>query len=474
MKSREFASLMVAGMCCILLIPVAALSDEPTRPNIILCMADDQGWEETGYNGHRAVKTPVLDEMARTGLRFDRFYSAAPNCGPTRGSIMTGRHSNRFGLFGPNWAMRPEEITLAEILHDAGYATGHFGKWHLGPVKAEAPNCPGNQGFDEWLSHDNFFEMSPVLSRNGAPPQLHEGESSEIVVDAAIEFMKSSHESKKPFLAVIWFGSPHGPYSSLDRDRELYKDIPSDRMQNRLAEITAMDRAIGKLRDSLRTMDVADETLFWYCSDNGVPKDGVYHPKLNGTKGKLLEGGIRVPGIIEWPSMVKQPRTTSVPCVTSDIMPTICDLLDLKLPDRPMDGISLVPVLKNEMQERPSPIAFWKYNSQPEKNNQRWLDAEIQKGTTPTTRNPGIDFLNFHHPNPRKQPYGGEAALMTNRHKLIISSKGNPTLYDLRKDPYEKKDLAADNPQLVKELTVKLRLWQSSVEKSLTGADYEN
>lgn len=472
MKSTTFIKLHAAGLFCLLLISSTAFSDDPVRPNIILCMADDQGWEETGYNGHRAVKTPVLDEMARSGLRMDRFYSAAPNCGPTRGSIMTGRHSNRFGLFGPNWAMRPEEVTLAEVLHNAGYATGHFGKWHLGPVKAAAPNCPGKQGFDQWLSHDNFFEMSPPLSRNGAPPQIHEGESSEIVVDAALEFIKETRESNQPFLAVVWFGSPHGPYISLDSDREQYKHIESEKIQNRLAEITAMDRAIGKLRDSLRTMEIAGDTLFWYCSDNGVPRDAVYHPRLNGAKGKLLEGGIRVPGIIEWPEIVKESRKTSIPCVTSDIMPTICDLLELELPNRPMDGISLVPLLKNEMKERPSPIAFWKYDSRAEKNNERWLDAEIQKGTTPTTRNPGIDFLNYHHPKPRSDPFGGEAALMTNRHKLILSSKGRPVLYDLNKDPFEKQDLAGDNPQLVEQLTKKLRQWQSSVENSLTGADY--
>ena len=173
MNKSPFFALLCATIC-----HLSASADEG-RPNIILCMADDQGWEETTYNGHPAVQTPVLDEMAQSGLRFDRFYSAAPNCGPTRGSVMTGRHSNRFGLFGPNWAMRPEEITLAEILHEAGYATGHFGKWHLGPVKAEAPNCPGHQGFDEWLSHDNFFEMDPTLSRNGAAPTVHQGESSD-------------------------------------------------------------------------------------------------------------------------------------------------------------------------------------------------------------------------------------------------------------------------------------------------------
>ena len=123
----------------------------PTRPNVVLCMTDDQGWGDTGYNGHPVLKTPALDEMAATGLRFNRFYAAAPVCSPTRGSVMTGRHPNRFGCFAFNFSLRPEEVTLAEALRAAGYATGHFGKWHLGPVKASSPVSPNQSGFDESL-----------------------------------------------------------------------------------------------------------------------------------------------------------------------------------------------------------------------------------------------------------------------------------------------------------------------------------
>ncbi len=112
------------------------------RPNIILCMADDQGWGEMGYYGHPALKTPVFDEMAAKGLRFDRFYAGAPVCSPTRASVMTGRHPNRSGVFLWNYAIRPEEVTIAQVLKKAGYRTGHFGKWHLGPVKADSPVNP--------------------------------------------------------------------------------------------------------------------------------------------------------------------------------------------------------------------------------------------------------------------------------------------------------------------------------------------
>ena len=170
-------------------------------PNFVLLMGDDHGWDEVGYNGHPYVKTPVLDEVAAMGLRFDRFYSGHSSCSPTRGSFMTGRHPNRYGTFTPGFSIRPEEISIAHLLKAAGYSTAHFGKWHIGPVKKESPTNPGAMGFDEWLSHDNFFEMDPVLSRNGDIPQKIEGEGSEVVNDAAIKFIEKSKNQKK-FLPV--------------------------------------------------------------------------------------------------------------------------------------------------------------------------------------------------------------------------------------------------------------------------------
>jgi len=196
---------LLAASC----LPV--LADE--RPNIILCMGDDHGWDETGYNGHPYVKTPVLDKMAATGLRMDHFYSAHPSCSPTRGSVLTGRHPNRYGTFSPNWSIRPKEITIAHILKEAGYTCGHFGKWHVGPVKSGSPTSPGAMGFDQWLSHDNFFEMNPILSRNGGPPERLQGEGSEVIIDETIRFIDTARQNKQPFLAVVWFGSPHEPYS---------------------------------------------------------------------------------------------------------------------------------------------------------------------------------------------------------------------------------------------------------------------
>ncbi len=139
---------------------------------------------------------------------------------------MTGRHPNRYGTFSPGYSLRPEEITTAALLRQAGYACGHFGKWHLGPVKATSPTNPGKMGFEKWLSHDNFFELDPYLSRNGGDPIRFQGESSAIIVKEAIDFIDEAVASNRPFFVVIWFGSPHEPYSGLPEDLALYDQLP--------------------------------------------------------------------------------------------------------------------------------------------------------------------------------------------------------------------------------------------------------
>ena len=320
MNRREFLA-HSAGAAGALTAACSGPTPAPTeeRPNIILLMGDDHAWDEVGYNGHPHLHTPVLDEMAASGLRMDRFYSAHPSCSPTRGSVLTGRHPNRYGTFTPNFSIRPEEITIAHILRDEGYSCGHFGKWHVGPVKAGSPTNPGAMGFDEWLSHDNFFELNPWFSRNGGPPEQFEGESSEIVIDEAIQFIEKSRESGKPFFTVVWYGSPHEPYSGLDEDLALYDDLPEeyaertvrltsnetgmpverplrDVLRERYAEITAMDRSIGTLRRYLADEGLRDNTIVWYCGDNGIPTSGRATTPFRGQKGQVYEGGVRVPG----------------------------------------------------------------------------------------------------------------------------------------------------------------------------------
>ena len=493
------------GLACAL--PVAgtvAAADE--RPNIVLCMGDDHSWDETAYNGHPHLRTPVLDEMAASGLRLDRFYSASPVCSPTRGSVITGRNPNRYGTFSANWSIRPEEVSIAQILADAGYACGHFGKWHLGPVKADSPTNPGAMGFHEWLSHDNFFEMNPTLSRNGAPPEQLKGESSELIIAEAIRFIGKAKQSQQPFFTVVWFGSPHEPYSGLAKDLALYDDLPEsyakrivrltsmetgrsakrplrEVLRERYAEITAMDRAIGQLRQYLANQGLRANTLVWYCGDNGIPVscDRVATP-FRGQKGQVYDGGIRVPGIIEWPQRIRQPRVSDVNAVTSDILPTLCDLVGRPLPKRPLDGISLKPLIDGTMKARPTPICFWNYSVGREikLGLDPYIDPALQEGTTPLVKMMGDKhtrtFRNFRHPQITEQDFSGPRAILDNRYKLVIDaqrgSKARKELFDMRQDPAEKNNLIEARPEIAKDLEERLHAWQQSVLNSLTGGDY--
>ena len=485
--------------------PPSLHAAEKPMPNIVLMMGDDHGWEETGYNGHPYVHTPVLDEMAATGLRLDRFYSGHPSCSPTRGSFLTGRHPNRYGTFTPGWSLRPEEITVAGILRKAGYHCGHFGKWHVGTVKAGSPTNPGAMGFDEWLSHDNFFELNPYLSRNGGPPRKFEGESSAIVIDETIRFIGRARQKGKPFLAIVWFGSPHEPYSGLPQDLALYDDLPAryaDRtvrltsnetglqverplgavLRERYAEITAMDRAIGTLRNYLAKEGLRENTLLFYCGDNGTPRSGLLQSPHRGMKGQVYEGGVRVPGLIEWPARISKPRASDVNAVTTDLLPTLCSLVGQPVPDRPLDGVDLSPLIDGTMTERPAPIFFWCFNTRrfAGLDLEPWIEPELQKGTTPLVKLSGgiatRNFRNLHHPAITEADFLGPRTLVENRFKLVLHDKkdGAPKaeLFDLRNDPGETRDLSAEYPDRVRDMQNRMRDWQKSVLHSVAGGDY--
>jgi arylsulfatase A-like enzyme len=416
--------------------PAQKAEDIPDLPNIVLLMGDDHGWDETAYNGHPYLKTPVLDEMATIGLRMDNFYSAAPVCSPTRGSVITGRHPNRYGTFTAGSSIRPEEISIAQLMKDAGYATAHFGKWHIGPVKAESPTNPKAMGFDEYLSHDNFFELDPYLSRNGGPPELHEGESSEIIVEEAIRFIQKTKENGQPFFVVIWYGSPHEPYSGLPEDLALYDDLPEtfgdrqvrltsnetglpvERLQRevlreRFAEITAMDRSIGQIREYLGGEGLQENTLVWYFGDNGTPQEANATVPFRGQKGNVYEGGIRVPSVLVWPSRISNPMVSDVNTVSSDVLPTLCNIAGQALPNRPLDGIDLAPLFDGKMSERPEPIKFWSSRPRQEEGYkpEPYIDPELQKGTTPLAKlMDGIatrNFQNFRHPDIQEKDFAG-------------------------------------------------------------------
>lgn len=474
---RDFLVAVTAGAAAAYALPCAAQANVRELPNIVLCMADDQGWGDIGYNGHPLVKTPHFDEAAASGLRFDRFYAAAPVCSPTRGSVMTGRHPNRFGCFSWGYTLRPEEVTLPEALKQAGYVTGHFGKWHLGSVEKGSPVNPGASGFDEWLSAWNYFDVDPILSREGtAVPCI--GDSSDVTVDAAIEFVRKHAGGERPFLAVVWFGSPHKPHRALEDDRAPYAAEAED-YSHFLGEIAAMDRAFGRLRESLNTIGVRENTILWYCSDNGgLPEFGSTGGR--GHKGELYEGGLRAPAFVEWPKRLPQPRVTTVPCSTVDIYPTLLDIAGVRVDGQPvLDGMSLSPLFAATMPVRPRPLGFWVHPAKGRITpSHEWMTELLeaqQRGEDvahPDLAGPHTGSL----ARTEGGDFPGHAAWLAwpwKLHKVPLDSgEFRWELYNLEDDPDETNDVAAANPDLVTRLRAALELWQASVAKSLAGDDY--
>ena len=452
-------------------------------PNIILCMSDDQGWGDAGFHGHPHLRTPNLDEMSKNGLRLDRFYSAAPVCSPTRGSCLTGRHPYRYGIFGANTGHLPEgELTLAEALKPAGYTTGHFGKWHLGTLTTtlSESNRGGERGKDHYSPPwENGFDVcfsteaktptydpmkqpenrtdkrwwnpvkpgEPITEYNThywtGPGQMVagnlEGDDSGLIMDQAVSFIQGAVKKQQPFLSVIWFHAPHWPVVADNKFRDMYSGM-DEFSQNHFGCISAMDDQIGRLRKTLRELGIAENTMLWFCSDNGpegTVDAGRSHGKgsagnFRGRKRDLFEGGLRVPAILEWPAEIKPGRVSEYPCVTSDYYPTIMEVLGLKPVQQPepIDGISLLPLIEGRIVERQVPITFQS---------------------------------------------GKRIALTGNQYKIISTDGGESfMLFDLINDPEEKNNLAEQKPEIVQELILELKIWQESCKKSLDGEDYIN
>lgn len=432
--AKRFLSLVTIVVPCALCLASASAAE---KPHIIFVMADDMGWGQTGYQNHPVLKTPNLDAMAAGGLRFNRFYAGGPVCSPTRASVLTGRSHDRTGVLSHGYALRLQEKTIAQALKDAGYVTGHFGKWHLhghrgpgAPIFADDPRSPDKFGFDEWVSVSNFFDLNPLMSRAGRFEEL-QGDSSEVVVTEAVKFLAKHHDSGKPTFTVIWYGSPHSPFKALDDDKEGFRDLNAV-SANHYGELVAMDRSLGMLRSSLRDLGIADNTLLVFCSDNGglpgIKPDTV--GGLRGYKGTVFEGGIRVPGVIEWPAVIK-PRVTEYPACVMDLFPTVAEIVGLpeSVMTKPLDGFSLKPLFDKELEERNSPIGF---------------------------------------------RYQAKRALVTDRYKLLTGNlaSGKFELYDLIADAKESRDLSQEKPEVFASMKQQLLDWNASVDASFEGKDY--
>lgn len=400
-------------------------------------MTDDQGWGQTGYYNHPILETPNLDDMAKNGIRFDRFYASAPVCSPTRASVLTGRSNDRTGVLTHGYALRTQEKTIAQALKKAGYSTGHFGKWHLNglrgpgvPILKDDNHNPGKFGFDYWFSTTNFFDVNPLMSDNGKFIDF-KGSSSKVIFNEALKFIDKNNADNTPFFAVIWDGSPHYPWIANEDDKSVFKDLDNE-SQNHYGELVAFDRNLGKFRKLIREKGLSENTIIWFCSDNGGLK-GIYPSTvggLRGNKGSVWEGGIRVPAIIEWPSMIKH-KVTDFPASTMDIFPTIADIIGLSKSEMifPIDGISLLPLFNSNIDKREVHIPF---------------------------------------------RFNNTGALIDNDFKLVATSLNEMQfeLYDLEIDPKESNNIATANPHLFEKLKDKYLEWNLSVNNSVNGKDY--
>lgn len=493
------------GPLLIALISLASSAvalETPTRPHIVLIMSDDQGWGDTSYNGHPILKTPNLDAAAAAGLRLDRFYAAAPSCSPTRASVLTGRHPNRMGVFSWGIPIRPQEFTIAELLQQYGYRTGHFGKWHLGSIRPDSPVHPGNAGFDRWVSAPNFFDRDPLMSDQGIARQMT-GESSAVAVDLAIEWMRSqilpkpeetvgktrSLETKPvapdevaPLFVVIWLGSPHLPHLADPADSAPYADQPK-KLREYLGEVAGVDRAFGRLRNELVALGIRENTLLWFCSDNGaIPVVG-NTGESRGAKHSVYEGGLLVPAFIEWPAMIREPRSTPVRCGTVDIFPTLANIVGASREGlRPLDGITLLPLLRGEMSLRPAPLAFWNANIpglfSPGDSLMHKMERKQEAGRDPKVEPASRKAGEIPKAGYAADQYGGHSAWIEGDWKLhrfstMDGARVRWELYNLTFDPLESKDVSKLHPEVMKSMQTGLNDWLDKVVGSLHGQDYD-
>ena len=481
MQRADIALLVYTTMLCV-------VASKP--PNFVFMMADDLGYGDVAYNGGKA-KTPNIDDMASGShsIRLSRYYSGGPVCSPTRGTLLTGRNHNRYCVWSANAGSNcddfqcPEgmplptsEVTVAEILQKQGYRTAAFGKWHLGDLKPlEGGNekwptsRPDMHGFEDWwvtersapttnLNCACFNNSLCPLGHYKHPPPCTDyysrdselgvltgltypmnGDDSHFLATLFAEFLESVVQTDAPFFIYVPFHAVHVRYiASMSYISQYFKDYLNYTQDeiDYYGAITAMDAAVGIIRGLLNQYDVSNNTMLWFTSDNGplISSPGSAGG-FRGWKTELYEGGIRVPGIIEWPSMIDANRVTDYAVVASDLLPTVCDTLNISTPtDRAIDGTSIMPLLRKEKPTRNKTIS-WAY--------------DIRDG----------NFNGIYH-----------AAISGDRYKVFakyVNGKvSSAELYDLIDDPYETTDISEKHPQMLQQYAELLEEWRDSVYHS--------
>ena len=466
-----FSQLLQMGHARSEAVAAETSAKESSQPNVIMLMSDDQGWGDVGFNGNKDIHTPNLDAMAAGGIRLDRFYAAAPLCSPTRGSCLTGRYPFRYGILAAHTSgMRVGEKTIPELLKKKKYRTGFFGKWHIGWVKLEENptrgvySPPSLHGFDHHFATTSAVPTwDPTVTPEGwtkwgntagqpwkgGAPYVQDGEDvtdnmdgddSRIIMDRVIPFIEENQDH--PFLATVWFHAPHEPAIAGEEYKKQYAKFGKSR-QNYYGCITAMDEQIGRLRAKLRELNLENNTLVFFCSDNG-PADGLAKKGIasagpfRGHKHTMYEGGLLVPACVEWPGVIPEGTSSDVRCSTVDFLPTIANACNVESSIKsslPIDGINLMPLLTGE-----------KINE----------DRELYFGY-------------------RRLYQGTDGkSIISGNWKLMQQAKKNPKtyLFDLSKDPYEKHDLSKEFPERASSLSKRLSEIEASCQRSRDGADY--
>ena len=420
-----------------------------SKPNVLFILIDDMGWMDLGCQGNKNLHTPNIDNLAKEGMRFTDAYAPAPVCSPTRAAIITGQsparlqitnhlpHQDRFTPKGSKLLpakmlnhLSLESETLAERLKkDAHYATAFIGKWHLYTGRDKKYN-PLNQGFDiniggcSYGGPPTFFDPYRI----DFLPDRKEGEYlPNRLADEAIAFISEQNSKDKPFFVALWNYTVHWPMEAPDKLVEKYKNLPVKgyRDHRYAAMIEAMDIAIGKVLKSLDDLNITEETLVIFTSDNG-PFGGVGDASpLRADKGHLYEGGIRVPLIVRWPGKVEAGAVEETPVILTDLHPTILSATGLDLNSTiPNDGHNLLPLLKGK-EKLKNRAVFWHYPN-----------------------------FAFHRDNRLG------SAIREGDHKLIhFYDTDSVELYNLKNDIGEKNDLSGKMPQLASRLKNKLKVW---------------
>lgn len=383
MKRRDFLK-VAAGAAMATTIPRAS-SDVVQHnlsklPNVLLIITDDQGWGDIHSHGNEKLDTPVLDQLAADGARFDRFF-VSPLCAPTRASLLTGRYHLRTGTHGVTRGqetMRSEEVTIAEIFKDAGYATGCFGKWHNG---AHYPHHPNGQGFDEFLGFcaghwNNYFDTT--LEDNGKPVKT-KGYISDVLTDAVLSFME--RHRNHPFFCYVPYNAPHSPWQVPDKYFDKYKVRGFDDVTAcAYGMVENLDENIGRLLRKLGELDLTENTIVLFLTDNG-PNSDRYNGDMKGRKGSADEGGVRVPLFIRWPGHIQPGMQIRQIAAHIDLVPTLVELSGVSMPKTlPLDGISLAPLLRGEIGDWPDRTLFTHRGNRGSARTQRWRAVRNPRG----------------------------------------------------------------------------------------------